>query len=169
MSKSGMSATARLENLRETYVISPATQRSMRGNTGVDTQPERILRHLLWNATYRGYRKNRRDLPGKPDIVFGKAKLCIFVHGCFWHSCPKCTRSLAPKTNAAFWQAKMARTRERDANNYVELSARGFSVLVIWECEIKSAPQGCLERIEAVLREKDRGKTLMNASRFEPG
>ena len=109
----------------------------MRSNTARDTKPELALRKALWAAGLRGYRKNVRKLPGTPDVVFGPARLAVFVHGCYWHSCPVCTRNRAPKTNAAYWSAKFAGNAERDARNAARLQAEGWRVLVIWKCELK--------------------------------
>ncbi len=109
----------------------------MRANTAKDTKPELALRRALWASGLRGYRKNVRRLPGSPDVVFGRARLAIFVHGCYWHSCPLCTRGRAPKTNAAYWEAKFAGNRERDARSAAALSALGYRVHVVWECGLK--------------------------------
>lgn len=122
----------------------------MQGNRGRDTKPELNLRRALWAAGLRGYRKNVAKLPGRPDVVFGRARLAIFVHGCYWHSCPHCTRNLTPKTNAAYWQAKFATNRERDARQQAELAVKGWRVMVVWECELK-AMETVVERVrEAV-------------------
>lgn len=123
--------------LRETWEVREATCKTMQANRGTETKPEIDLRRALWAAGMRGYRKNVRRLSGKPDIVFGPAKLAIFVHGCYWHSCPTCTRNRTPKTNPAYWQAKFAGNRDRDARNQAELEAIGWRVVVIWQCELK--------------------------------
>jgi len=127
-----------LTKLRETLFVAEATRRSMQGNRSVGTQPEETLRKALWAAGIRGYRKNVKGLPGKPDIVFPRLKLAVFVHGCYWHQCPICTRNRAPKTNAAYWQAKFAANQERDERNAEGLRGLGYQVLVVWECQVKS-------------------------------
>ncbi len=124
------------EKLRETLVVREGTRRSMQGNRGTGTSPEVRLRKALWAAGLRGYRKNVRKLPGKPDVVFGRAKVAVFVHGCYWHQCPRCTRNRAPKTNALYWQAKFAANVERDARNEAALRDLGYRVVVVWECEL---------------------------------
>ena len=85
----------------------------MRAVKSRDTSPELAVRALL-RPIAPGYRLHRGDLPGKPDVVYVSRKLAIFVHGCFWHGhdCPRGAR--APKTNAAYWRAKIARNRARD-------------------------------------------------------
>jgi DNA mismatch endonuclease (patch repair protein) len=85
-----------------------------------------------------GYRLHRKDLPGKPDIVFIGKKLAIFVHGCFWHGhdCRRGART--PKTNRDYWPQKIERNQRRDAENIAALQADGWRTLVIWECEIKN-------------------------------
>ncbi len=85
------------------------------------------------------YRLHRKDLPGSPDVVFAGRRLALFVHGCFWHGhgCRRGDRQ--PKTNAAYWSAKIARNRARDARVQDELRALGWRAEVIWECELKDA------------------------------
>jgi DNA mismatch endonuclease (patch repair protein) len=117
--------------------VAEATRKSMRANRSTETQPERRLRRALWAAGLRGYRKNVRGLPGRPDVVFGRAKLAVFVHGCYWHQCPHCRRNLTPKKNAAFWQAKFAANQARDARTQAALEALGYRVHVVWECQLK--------------------------------
>ncbi len=109
----------------------------MRHNRSVDTGPEVTLRKALWAARLRGYRKNVAKLPGKPDLVFGRARLAVFVHGCFWHQCPHCKRNRTPKANSAYWQRKFERNAERDRLNSEALEAMGYRVLVVWECQIR--------------------------------
>ena len=108
----------------------------MRAVKSRDTGPERAVRALLRTIS-TGYRLHRADLPGTPDIVYGRRKLALFVHGCFWHghNCLRGARS--PKTNSAYWRAKIARNRSRDERNLAELAAMGWRALVIYECELK--------------------------------
>lgn len=92
---------------------------------------------MLWAMGQRGYRLHRRDIPGNPDIAWVGKKRAIFINGCFWHghSCPRGAR--APKTRADYWQAKITRTKCRDAKNFESLGQTGWNVLVLWECELK--------------------------------
>lgn len=143
-----------LERLRDTLQVSEPTAKSMRANRATDTKPEVRLRRALWAAGLRGYRKNVRRLPGAPDVVFGPAKVCVFVHGCFWHGCDRCSRNLKPRKNAAYWEAKIARNRERDRRNEASLSAEGWLVLTVWECELKEDTPGFVERVRQAVRER---------------
>jgi DNA mismatch endonuclease (patch repair protein) len=108
----------------------------MRAVKSRDTGPERAVRKLL-RAIAPGYRLHRADLPGSPDIVYGRLKLAIFVHGCFWHGhdCKRGAR--APRENADYWSAKIARNRARDAQNLTNLEALGRRTLVVHECALK--------------------------------
>lgn len=103
-----------------------------------DTGPERRVRKLLWDAGYR-YRLNRKDLPGKPDIVLAGRRAAVFVHGCFWHGHDCVRGARQPKANADYWRAKIARNVTRDARVQAELTAMGWRPLVVWECELKDA------------------------------
>ncbi len=108
----------------------------MRAVKSRDTAPERALRRML-HAIAPGYRLHRADLPGRPDIVYGRRRLAIFMHGCFWHGhdCKRGAR--APKDNAAYWSAKIARNRQRDAAHLEALAALGWRTLVVFECALK--------------------------------
>ena len=99
-----------------------------------DTAPEVAVRRAIHARGFR-FRLHPRMLPGRPDIVLPAHRLAVFVHGCFWHGCPACDRGLRrPKTNAAFWDAKLAENRARDARTIAALKAMGWRVAVIWEC-----------------------------------
>ncbi len=103
---------------------------------GRDTQPEMIVRRLLHREGYR-YRLHRRDLPGKPDLVFPSRRRIVFVHGCFWHRHDCAAGQVRPKTNASFWVEKIRRNVERDRLTRDALKGQGWGVLVVWECEMK--------------------------------
>jgi DNA mismatch endonuclease (patch repair protein) len=121
-------------------MIDVLTQEQRRKNMSriraTDTKPELLLRRRLHAAGYR-YRLHVRTLPGTPDIVFPRKKCVIFVNGCFWHSHSCRFGSVKPVTNSAFWVDKRRRTAERDATKNAELEAQGWSVLTIWECELR--------------------------------
>jgi DNA mismatch endonuclease (patch repair protein) len=108
----------------------------MRAVKSRDTSPELAVRAIL-SAIAPGYRLNRADLPGKPDIAYGPRKLAIFVHGCFWHGhdCPRGARM--PKANADYWRAKIARNRARDERTLAAYEAMNWRALVVYECELK--------------------------------
>ncbi len=98
----------------------------------------RVVRRLIWRLGGR-YRLNRKDLPGKPDIVLPGRRLAIFVHGCFWHGhdCPRGAR--VPKANRDYWVAKICRNRARDAVARHALIKAGWQVETVWECEMKDS------------------------------
>lgn len=110
----------------------------MRAVRSTDTSPEMQVRKAAHRLGFR-YRLYRADLPGKPDLVFSSRKKVIFVHGCFWHghSCKRGAR--VPHTNTDYWTRKISRNRMRDAEVLMQLSDRGWSALVIWECEIRDS------------------------------
>lgn len=102
------------------------------------TKPEMKLRHALWRLGFR-YRTNDKKLPGKPDIVLSKYRSIVFVHGCFWHGHNGCPTSHIPDTNTEFWAAKIIRNQERDQEVWRKLEAKGWSVIIVWECQLKKA------------------------------
>ena len=108
----------------------------MRRVASTGTRPERAVRKLIWSLGGR-YRLNRKDLPGKPDIVLAGRKLTIFVHGCFWHGHDCARGARVPKANRDYWVGKVERNRARDAKAREALEARGWTVEVVWECEMK--------------------------------
>ena len=91
---------------------SPAVRTSMRANRARDTGPELRLRRALREAGYGGYRLNWRKAPGRPDIAYPGRRVAIFVHGCYWHHCPRCTQ---PPESTEFWARKFELNRERGA------------------------------------------------------
>ncbi|GLK54273.1 very short patch repair endonuclease [Methylopila capsulata] len=121
----------------------------MRAVKSRDTKPEMQVRRAAHALGYR-FRLHRKDLPGSPDLVFPSRKKVIFVHGCFWHghNCPRGSRM--PKTNAEYWQAKIARNVARDWRTLAELGALGWEALTIWECELKD-PSGLADRLRSFL------------------
>ena len=102
------------------------------------TKPEIRLRRALWGRGFR-YRVNVSGLPGKPDIVFGRYRTVVFVHGCFWHGHPGCSLYTVPKTNVEFWVAKVERNKARDSAVWRRLEALGWKVVIVWECQLKKA------------------------------
>lgn len=99
-----------------------------------NTKPELLVRRLVWGLGYR-YRLHRSDLPGTPDMAFIGRRKVIFVHGCFWHLHRECPNNRPPKSRRAFWDAKLASNRDRDARNGERLRDMGWRHLVVWECE----------------------------------
>jgi DNA mismatch endonuclease (patch repair protein) len=122
----------------------------MKGNVRSNTKPELRLRGLLREAGYPGYRLHWKQAPGTPDIAYPGRRVAIFVNGCFWHRCPHCTPP-SPKSHSEFWSAKFQRNQERDARKQRQLEAAGWSVVTVWECELRSRPMDTLSRVISVL------------------
>jgi DNA mismatch endonuclease (patch repair protein) len=114
--------------------IDPARSALMSRVKGKHSRPEVAVRRLAHRLGYR-FRLHSKDLPAKPDVVFGGRRKVIFVHGCFWHRHPNCSRTTNPKTRARYWAAKFAANIRRDRRAVMELERRGWNVLVVWECE----------------------------------
>jgi DNA mismatch endonuclease (patch repair protein) len=104
---------------------------------GKNTKPEMIVRSACHELGLR-YRLHRKDLPGTPDLVFPKYRLCLFVHGCFWHRHPGCKYAYTPKSRLDFWLPKLAKNVERDINAQRALEVSGWRVSIIWECQTKN-------------------------------
>lgn len=102
-----------------------------------DTAPELTVRRLAHALGYR-FRLHRRDLPGKPDLIFPGRKAAIFVHGCFWHQHPDpaCVDARRPKSRPEYWNPKLDGNIARDERCRAELEATGWRVLILWECEV---------------------------------
>ncbi|MBA4371667.1 MAG: very short patch repair endonuclease [Thermodesulfovibrio sp.] len=107
-----------------------------------DTLPERVVRKTVHGLGFR-FRLHRKDLPGKPDLVFPRMKKVIFVNGCFWHG-HKCKST--PKSNVEFWEEKLRRNVTRDKKKLRDLRKLGWTPLVVWECRTRN-----LEKLEAIL------------------
>lgn len=100
-----------------------------------NSKPEEKVRKYLFSKGFR-YRKNVKDLPGKPDIVLPKYKAVVFVNGCFWHK-HDCPRFVWPSSNKEYWVPKIQRNVERDIENTRRLEEQGWQVLTVWECQLK--------------------------------
>lgn len=129
---------------------SETTSKVMSANKAKNTKPELKLREALDKLGLNNYEIHLKDIKGKPDIAFFERKLAIFVHGCFWHHCPICKPSL-PKSNTEFWKEKFQKNKERDRRKKAELEENGWTVLVIWEHEIKKDVNICAARIRSLL------------------
>lgn len=108
---------------------------------------ERRLTSLLASSGIRGWKLRPKGIQGNPDIMITSKRIAVFVDGCFWHGCPRCGH--IPKTNRAYWLAKLARNKRRDSRMTRELRAQGFRVVRIWECQLRKRPKRCLDRILA--------------------
>lgn len=116
-----------------------AEQRSKRMSLirGKDTVPEMTVRRMLHRLGYR-FRLHRKDLPGKPDIVFAGRRKVIFVHGCYWHG-HGCRIGRPAKSNVEFWGEKIEANRARDARNVEALESLGWDVMIVWQCGLRDA------------------------------
>ena len=112
---------------------------NMRRITSKGTKPEMAVRRMVHAMGFR-YRLHRKDLPGRPDMVFPSKRKVIFVHGCFWHQHPSsCCRIVRlPKSNQDYWLKKLQQNRDRDVSRQTELSQLGWEQFTVWECEVKS-------------------------------
>jgi DNA mismatch endonuclease (patch repair protein) len=114
-----------------------------------NTKPEITLRKTLWKNGLRGYRLHLKKLPGKPDIVFSKSKVVIFVDGCFWHKCPVCYTE--PETNKEYWIPKINQNVLKDQEQTRDLEKMGYTVIRIWEHEVEKSIETVINRIIAIL------------------
>ena len=131
----------------------------MQSNKSKGTKPELAVRRALWHAGLRGYRLHWK-VPGHPDIAWPGKKVAVFIHGCFWHRCPTCNLP-TPKSNVEYWVTKFDRNADRDARNEAALVEQGWTVHVVWECELKK------KRFDETMRElvdqlaKELGKNIV--------
>jgi len=115
-----------------------------------NSKPEEMVRKYLFSRGLR-YRKNDKRYPGKPDMVFPKYHTAVFVNGCFWHSHEGCPGFVMPKSKLDYWQPKLERNRQRDAENTAKLQASGWRVITVWDCELKRDKRQ--ERLECLYYE----------------
>lgn len=120
---------------RISWATNQAVRNSMQGNKSRDTKPEMVVRRHLHAAglRYRVHARPIKDWNRRADIVFPKAKIAVFVNGCFWHGCPK--HYVTPKTNKNYWTPKIQRNIERDQETFKRLKSEGWLVFPIWEHE----------------------------------
>ncbi len=121
--------------------LSEAGRSSLMGRIrSKDTKPELTLRKSLFRDGLR-YRKHKKDLPGKPDVVVIKYRLIVDVRGCFWHGHENCPDGHTPRKNSDFWIAKLKKNKERDKKNLEKYENLGYKVFVLWGCEIMRKKQ----------------------------
>jgi DNA mismatch endonuclease (patch repair protein) len=120
---------------RLSWASSPAVRKSMVGNKSRDTKPELMVRRILHASglRYKVHARPIKDWNRRADMVFPRAKIAIFINGCFWHGCPK--HFSAPKTNSEYWASKIMRNVERDSETALRLKSEGWLVIAIWEHE----------------------------------
>lgn len=139
-------------------VHTPATRSyNMSQVKGKDTKPEMLVRQYLHAQGLR-YRLHDKSLPGKPDLVLPKYKTIVFVHGCFWHKHEGCPKAAMPKTRTEWWQEKIGRNVVNDERQQRELASKGWKVLTVWECGLKSTlREGTLRQLVAQITEPKQG------------
>ena len=126
------------------------TSKVMSANKCKNTKPELILQKALIETGIPNFTTHIKEIPGRPDIAYPDRKVAIFVHGCFWHHCPKCNPSL-PKSNTEFWKNKFEKNKLRDEKKIKLLKKEGWLVLVFWEHEIKNNVFKCVGKIKRKL------------------
>ncbi len=127
----------------------------MRANRSAGTKPEVLLERLVRRLGLRG-RRNVAELPGKPDLVFARARVVVFCDGDFWHgrNWSVLKERLARRANASYWLAKIAYNTRRDVKQRQDLRKRGWRVLRFWESDIVKSPQSVARRIHSVVRSR---------------
>ena len=121
---------------------------------GKRTKPEDLVAKYLFAQGYR-YRRNVKSLPGTPDIVLKKYRTVIFINGCFWHMHEGCKYFVWPENNAEFWKEKLLANKQRDEEKIKQLTSSGWKVLVIWECQLKSAARDAtLAMLSSTIKEQ---------------
>ena len=139
--------------MQNPFQTTPARSRNMQAIKGADNRStERRMRARLAQLGIRGWYIRADGLPGCPDFAFPTAKVAVFVDGCFWHGCPRCGH--IPRTNKAYWLAKITRNKRRDRTVSKVLRALGYHVLRIWECRLRTNPKQCLGRIVNMLNRR---------------
>ena len=141
----------------------PATnehvRKSMQGNKGKNTKPEMLVRARLRAAGLTGYRLQWK-VPGRPDIAWPGKRVALFINGCFWHRHEGCPYATTPKSHVEYWVVKFDRNVERDERNLQALREAGWTVHVIWECQLKKkASDATMAELLPLLAE-ELGKTL---------
>jgi len=130
---------------------SPARSRIMRAIRSKNTKPEILVRFILRQIGYPGYRLHRSDLPGTPDVAYIGRKKAIFVHGCFWHGHGCSVGMRRPKENENYWIDKIEKNKHRDEKSCAILSNLGWAILIVWECELRDI-KNVSERLDEFLR-----------------
>jgi DNA mismatch endonuclease (patch repair protein) len=139
------------EPLQREFSTTPERSKTMSAIRAKDTKPEISLRKALWSMGVRNYRKYPK-LPGKPDLIFPKHKIVVFVDGCFWHGCPKHFRT--PKSNKNYWDQKIVRNTERDREVSAKLKEMGYKVIRVWEHDVCPDPDAAVKIITRSLQRR---------------
>ena len=133
------------------HKVSEQRSRNMSAIKSKNTKPEIAVRKVLHSMGYR-FRLHGKDLPGSPDIVLPKYRTVIFVHGCFWHRHENCKYATTPKTREEFWESKFKENVIRDKSLQKKLSAIGWKIIIVWECEIKDKNLLIKDRLKGLLK-----------------
>ncbi|MCF0075336.1 very short patch repair endonuclease [Dyadobacter sp. CY261] len=139
-------------DLRSPVPTTPHISKIMSANKSKNTLPELALRKRLWSDNLRGYRLHPNKIPGRPDIIYPRFKVAIFVNGCFWHRCPYC-QLREPSGNRDFWVKKFDANIERDTKKRKLLEEAGWKTITVWECEIKKSIDQKIKEIQNILNE----------------
>ncbi len=142
-----------LRDGRAPVPIKEATSRVMSANKSKNTNPELAFRKALREKGIKGYRLHPKNVPGRPDISFTRRKIAIFINGCFWHKCPHCMLPM-PKSNFEFWKNKFEKNVERDKMKIKQLKSKGWKIITIWECQIKSTLEKQINKILRIYEAK---------------
>lgn len=151
--KKGRSPSMPLQTRRDKRAPPPsslAVSKVMKANKGKNTTPEIMLRRALRDAGLSGYRLHWDNVIGRPDICYPGRKVAVFVNGCFWHRCPICNLK-PPKTHPEYWKSKFERNVKRDGQRVHDLESEGWTVLVVWECEVRKDKEKVVRRISQVV------------------
>lgn len=140
-----------LQAMADVFSIKKRSEVMSRIRSRGNATTEMTLARALRRERISGWRRHVK-LPGSPDFFFRKNRLCVFVHGCFWHGCPNCYRK--PTSNKAYWSAKVLSNRRRDSRVRRKLSRKGFRTMTIWECQIAGSKlSSALQRIIRALKQ----------------
>lgn len=153
----------RLPKFRAPSEIRSRNMAAIKSRNNVTT--ERRLRSFLMREGIKGWKLQAPREIGSPDFWFPNSRVVVFVNGCFWHGCPRCGH--VPKTNIPYWEAKLSRNRQRDRR--VQRIARQlrFSVVRVWECELRSQPKSCISRIVRVVGAASLRSTRVSIRRLD--
>jgi DNA mismatch endonuclease (patch repair protein) len=116
-----------------------------------NTRLEEALVSILNSAGIKEFTRYAQGLPGTPDIAFTQEKVAIFLDSCFWHGCPKHLRR--PSSNTVYWEAKIEKNIKRDRHQRTALRRLGWSVIRVWEHELKK-PEGIVKKICQILQRR---------------
>ena len=153
-----------------TDLVSPEVRsRMMAGIRGSNTKPELAIRSEMHRRGFR-FRLHRKDLPGKPDLVFPRYKAVILVHGCFWHG-HDCHLFKWPETREDFWRKKITLNKERDSRQLTDLKDAGWRVATVWECALKGRNRLPIETVAeacAAWLESDEWELELSGAEIRP-